>query len=68
MNRSFGVLVLPAIYFALCVSVAAHIVPSEGSWGWFLPFLAALPISIALLPLTKWLPSFIVFGVCGTLW
>lgn len=34
----------------------------------FLPFVAAFPFSILLLPLLKALPPLIVFGVCGTLW
>jgi hypothetical protein len=62
------VFVAPTIYLGLCVAVALEIVPAEGSWGWFLPFLAAFPFSIVLLPLTNVLPPFLTFGIFGTLW
>ena len=67
-KRSLGVFVLPAIYLGLCIAVALQIVPAEGSWGWLLPFPAAFPFSIVLLPLTKALPPLLTFGIFGTLW
>ena len=67
-RRSLAILVLPSIYLGLCVAVGIGVVPSEGSWGWFLPFLAAFPFSILLLPVMKVLPPFLAFGIFGTLW
>lgn len=67
-KRPAGVFLAPTIYFGLCVAVGLRIVPSEGSWGWFLPFLAAFPFSLALLPLTNVLGPFLTFGIFGTLW
>jgi hypothetical protein len=67
-KRSVGVFLAPTIYLALCVAVGLRIVPSEGSWGWFLPFLAAFPFSLALLPLTNVIGPFLTFGIFGTLW
>jgi hypothetical protein len=65
---SIGVLVLPTLYFGLCAAVALGLTPSEGSWGWFVPFLAAFPFSILLLPIMRVVPPFLAFGVFGTLW
>ena len=69
MNSTIGSVrpayVLPATYFGLCVIVA--VVPAEGSWGWFVPFVAAFPFSILLLPATKILSPLLAFGIFGTL-
>jgi len=61
------VYVLPALYLGLCLTIALDLIPSEGSWGWFPAFVAALPFSIVLLPVTRVAPL-LVFGVFGTLW
>jgi len=36
------VYVLPALYLGLCLTIALDLIPSEGSWGWFPAFVAAL--------------------------
>ena len=60
-KSSWGIFVVPAMYLGLCIAVAAGGISSEGSWGWFLPFLAAFPFSIVLLALNKVLPPFLTF-------
>ena len=56
------------MHLALCAVTGLEVFPSEGSWRWFLPFLADFPFSILLLPLLKIAPPLLVFGVLGTLW
>lgn len=60
--------VLPSLHLALCVSTAAGIMESEGSWAWFLVFLVDFPLSILLLPMLRIAHPLLVFGVVGTAW
>jgi hypothetical protein len=45
-----------------------ELLPSEGSWGWFLIFLIDFPFSMALLPLLKIGDPLLVFGILGSAW
>jgi len=61
-------LVLPALHLVLCIATRAALFASEGSWGWFVLFVADFPFSIALLPLLKVADPLVVFGTLGTAW
>jgi hypothetical protein len=61
-------LVLPVLHVCLCVATKVGLLPSEGSWGWFLVFLIDFPFSVVLLPLLKIADPLLVFGVLGTAW
>lgn len=61
-------LVLPTLHLALCVATRAGWLTSEGSWGWFLVFLVDLPVSLLLLPLSKFADPLLLFGSVGTAW
>jgi hypothetical protein len=39
-------LVLPVLYIGLALAVQVGLIEAEGSWGWFIVFLAGLPASL----------------------
>ncbi len=61
-------IILPLLHFCLCIYVAVNARGYEGSWGWFIVFLADFPFSILLLPLQGHIPNLLTFGVLGTAW
>ncbi len=60
--------VLPALHLLLCIATRTGLLPSEGSWAWFLVFLVDFPFSILLLQLLNVVDPLLVFGILGTLW
>jgi hypothetical protein len=61
-------LTLPGAHLCLCLAIGLGIYQAEGSWAWFLVFLADFPLSIVLLPAANRAGYLLVFGVAGTLW
>lgn len=59
---------LPALHACLCVATRGGLLPSEGSWGWFVIFLIDFPFSILLLPLQNIADPLLVFGILGSAW
>lgn len=57
---------LPLAHIALCV--ATLLGSSEGSWGWFVVFLADFPFSILVLPVANVVGPFPAFVTLGSLW
>lgn len=71
MNRItlFGIPALVGIAHAgLCYAIEVDAIATEGSWGWFLPFVLDFPVSILFLFFPKSVPPSIIFGVLGSLW
>lgn len=59
-----GVAVVHALF---CYAIEINLIPSEGGWKWFFPFLIDLPLSLVF-PLFKGIPPVILFGLAGSVW
>jgi hypothetical protein len=57
-----------AAHLALCLAVSLGAFAGEGSWSWFIPFIADFPASILFLPFQGHLPNLLVFGTLGSAW
>jgi hypothetical protein len=60
--------VVPSLHLLLCTAIQLQALRYEGSWSWFLVFLADFPLSIILMPFSERVPPIVLFGVFGTLW
>jgi len=66
--RQFVVpLIAASVHLMLCLAIQFGAFGHEGSWPWFVAFLADFPFSIAFFPL-QWLPPLLVFGTLGSAW
>jgi hypothetical protein len=56
------------LHVAFCIAISFGAIASDGSWKWFPVFLVDFPVSILFLPLQKFLPNEVIFGLFGTIY